>query len=160
MSAIAVFHKLARSKIPDLEAAATPRKKLFGRAEDRYFDFLAENPEKLGDYAWSGYVSGTVLPFLDDKGIQLMSSGYDELGGRLTEARNATHFIFTSDHKNAYFDALDPGNFSKDELRTYYEAFNEEGWPQAGDAMMDAVVALRDSLQTVDDESIIVFGVF
>lgn len=159
MSAIAVFHKLPRSKIPDLEDAAKPRKRLFRRAEDRYFEFLAENSQKLSDYPWSGYVYGTLLPFLDEKGVHLMQSGFDELGGGLTEARNATHFIFTCDHKNDYLSALNPSNFSRDELRIYYEEFNEEEWPQAGEAMMDAVVTLRNNLERVDGDSIIVFGI-
>ena len=162
MSAIAEFYKLDKAKAEELRRASKPEKRFLGRPKDRYFEFLKTQAQALREYDWSGYVYATLLPYLDERGMKLMDSGreYDEMSTFLTEARSATHFIFTTDHKERYLNSLKPSNFEKEELRKYYEEFCEEEWPEAGDAMLDGIETLYENLKEVDDDSIIVFAVF
>lgn len=160
MAAVAEFYKLDKSRIPELRESARRRRRLFRSAEDRYFSFLEESAERLKSYDWSGYVYATLLPYLDERNITLMSSEFDDLGAELTELRESTHFILTAEHKNNHLAELDSALFNKEELAKYFEEFNGETWPDAGDAMLNAISVLRDNLEQVDDGSIVIFAIF
>jgi hypothetical protein len=151
MSAIASFIKLPKSALEGLREAA---------ANGTDDDYLSENGREVVDYGWSGYVLATLLPSLEEKHqIDLMKSEYDELGTSLTDATGATHFVFTPDHRVAFLNRLEPGLFSEAELRQYFNEFNATNEQEIGRAMLDGIVALRDTLKQIDDSSVVVFKI-
>ena len=112
--------------------------------------------ESVADYDWSGYVLATLLPYLDKRGIKLMKSGYDELAMQLSRDREATIFIFTSAHKVACLDQLSPAQFSVDEMRDYFNKFNATNEMDIGEAMLDGIRSIHQSLSSLDAGSVIV----
>ena len=79
MSAIASFTRIARVDLDGLRDAAAPRKNWRGKVTDEYPAYLAAHGTEVATYAWSRYVLATLLPFLQDQGIDLMKSEYDDL---------------------------------------------------------------------------------
>lgn len=159
MSAIADFILVGQNHLKELREAAVPRKGWFGKTKDRYFDVLGSRGTKLTAYDWSGYFFATLLPYLDEKGIHIMKSEFDELSTFLTDARCATTFILTDQHKRDYLTKLDPKDYDKDTLRKYYEEFNETEEPEAGQAMLDAITVLQENLRQLEPSKVIILGI-
>ncbi len=88
-----------------------------------------------------------------------MKSEHDDLATFLTKNRQATHFIFTDAHRQACLDRLTPESFSERELCGYYNEFNATDESEAGRPMLDGIRALRQSLSTLDKDSVIVFSI-
>lgn len=158
MSAIASFIKLPKTALDGLRESAVPKKGFFGAPQDAFFDFLEQHGDEIAEYSWSGYVLATLLAYLDEKHQITLESDGDELGNFLTEARGATYSIFTNGHKQAFLTKLG-GQFSEEILRDYYNEFNETDEPEIGKAMLDGIQALRQSLSSIDENSVIVFGI-
>jgi hypothetical protein len=159
MSAVASFIKLPTASLKGLREAAIPKKKLFGRPRDYYHKFLASNGLAATRYNWSGYVLATLLVYLKKKRqIDLMSSEFDELAKFLTEKRGATHFIFSERNKKDCLPKFSE-EFSEHELCVFYNNFNSSAETEAGKPMLDGVIALKQSLSQVDDQSVIVFSI-
>jgi hypothetical protein len=158
MSAIALFIKLPKTALDGLARIAVPKKRLFGSPRDTYHDYLGKYGEEVADYQWSGYVLGTFLPYLEERHqIDLMKSEYDPLAHFLTEARGATHFILTNALREKYLDKLEVLSLSEQELRDYYNEFNEAKEIDSGKPMLDGLEAFRQALRRVDDSTVIVF---
>lgn len=160
MSAIADFRLIDITKLKELERVAKPYKGLFGKVRDSYFDFLNQNAISLREYEWSGYIYGTLLVFLEEKGINLMKSRYDSLSKFITESRNSTCFIFDEEHKGNYDEMLKPENFNEVELGQYYNEFNETNEENAGKAMLDGIEVLHESIGCITSGKVIVFGIY
>jgi hypothetical protein len=152
MSAIASFIKIPASSLDRLRQAADG-------AGDDYNALLAEGTE-VADYRWSGFVLGTLLPYLNETHqIDLMHSERNDLSKLLTESTGATHFILTPAQRSAYLDKLGPELFSETEMRDYFNAFNETDEQDIGKAMLDGVAAFRQALSQLDDTAVIVFRI-
>jgi hypothetical protein len=150
MSAIASFIKIPSSSLGRLREAADG-------AGDDYNALLAEGVA-VAEYSGSGYVLGTVLPYLKEQHqIDLMHSEHADLGKLLTESTGATHFILTPAQRAAYLDKLGPALFSETEMRDYFNEFYETNENDVGKTMLDGIAAFRQSLSQLDDASIIVF---
>ncbi len=159
MSAIASFILLPKSALSELSDAATPKKGFFGGVKDRFHDFLRSRGREVTSYDWSGYVLATLLPFLDERGVDLMKSEYGELSSHLSKERKSTCFIFTSAHKRAYLSQLSPDSYSEAELRDYCNEFNGSSEAEAGKPMRDGIRAIHDSLHQLDDDSVILLHI-
>jgi hypothetical protein len=160
MSAIAPFVKLSKTDLDGLRDAATPKKPLFGRPRDLYHDYLRLHGKEVADYRWSGYVLATLLPYLEERHqIRLMTSEYEALADSLTKTRGAAHFIFTNELKTKNLDLLDSLSVSEEQLRDYYNEFNETNEPQIGKPMLDGVKVFRQALSQVDESSVVVFAI-
>lgn len=160
MSAIAEFYKIEISKLNELKEAATAQGKPQGEAEDSYFDFLDEKAEKLKEYDWSGYIYATLLPYLDENGIAILDSEYNDIAMYLSEAKDCTHIILTNSHKVDYLDKLLPSLFNTEELAAFYNEFNADDDDESGEAMLNAIEVLYENLQKVDNDHIILLGIF
>ena len=159
MSAIASFIQLPKSAIEGLREAAIPKKKLFGRTVDGYWEYLKRNERASFDYQWSGYVVAVLLPYLQElHQIDLMHSEDEELSNFLTKARSSTHFILNETHKKAYLAKLS-GEFSKEEMNDYYNEFNGVNQSEVGGPMLDGIECLRKCLSSLDDQSIVLLMV-
>jgi hypothetical protein len=64
MSAIADFIKVPKSALTGLRKAAVPKKRQFGAAMDTCHDYLRDHGPEIANYKWSGFVLGTLLPYL------------------------------------------------------------------------------------------------
>lgn len=151
MSAIASFIRVPKSALQGLRKAI---------ASGTDYDYLRANGQQVAEYGWSGYVLATLLPYLQEKHqIDLMKAEYDDIAGLLTDATGATHFIFTPSQKAAFLNRLDTAQYSEEELRDYFNAFNETNEQEIGRAMLDGIGAFRESLRQLDEGSVIVFGI-
>lgn len=152
MSAIASFILLPKSKLDDLQQAAT--------RPDDWHEWLDENGRPAADYEYSGYLLATLLPYLEARhNIDLMDSDYNELGNFLSKEREATYFVFTEKHKMAYADQLSPEFFSAALLCEYFNKFNAASETEIGEPMLDGIRAIQESLKKVDGDSVIIFSI-
>jgi len=150
MSAIASFIKLPKSSLVALRQVT---------AQGGFDGFITQHGKPVADYEWSGYVLATLLPYLEEKHqLQLMKSEYSELATFLSQSLQATCFIFTDTHRQAYLAGLAPEAYIERQLADYYNEFNGTGDPDAGRPMLDGIIALRQSLSQLDDGSVIVFS--
>ena len=150
MSAIASFTKLPKTSLDGLREAT---------AQGGFDRYLHQHGKSVTDYEWSGFILATLLPYLDEQQIQLMKSEHDDLSTFLSQTLQATCFIFTDTHRQAYVAKLAPESFPEQKLREYYNEFNATDEPDAGQPMLDGIRAFRQSLSAVDDGSVIVFSI-
>jgi len=103
----------------------------------------------------------TLLPYLAQRRqVDLMKSEEHELAVELCRKMRSTYFIFTNTQKEKYLSLLAIDLFSKDELRDYFNHFNgARESDMIGEAMLDGVRALHQSLASLDANSVIVFSV-
>ena len=116
---------ISESALPIVQAAASPRKSILRGTSDEFWDVLSRETITRIEYAWSGYVLVTLLPYLDEQGIDLLHSDHDEVALTLPQTREGSVFVLTSDHRERYLARLDPSQFDGAVLRRYYEEFNE-----------------------------------
>jgi len=159
MSAIASFIKLPKTALAGLRDVAVPKRRIFGGPRDDYPNYLRNHGLPTARYEWAGSILGTLLPYLGGQQIVLMSSEHDELAEYLTKSRQATRFILTDSHRQAFLERLKPESFSKQELGDYYNEFNETHEPEAGGPMLDGIRALHTSLSAVDKDSVILLSI-
>jgi len=67
--------------------------------------------------------------------------------------------VLTADHKRAYLAKFTPDDFSEEEVRDFYNAFNETKDAEVREAMLDGIRAIHDSLRPVDDEHIVLLHI-
>ena len=113
----------------------------------------------MASYDWSGYVLATLLPYLDEQGIDLIKSEYDDLSRFLSEKRESTCFILTNAQKEKYVGQLESASFGEDALRDYYNEFNATEESEIGKAMLDGITSIRESLESIDDSSIVLLNI-
>jgi hypothetical protein len=111
-----------------------------------FWDALHTTGEVKPEYSYSGYVLAVVQSFIGDRGVPLPLN--------LQDVRVKT--VFESEYglmlcagkadavsAEAMLDALAP---SEQELRMYFEEFNETEWDEAGIAMQEGIRFLRGAL--------------
>ena len=130
-----------------------------GELPDDYESVLERDGRAAVECYLSGYLFATLLPYLREQGIELMRSPFDRSLRPLCQARDESIFILTPSHKYAYLDRLDPVLFSATELCDYYSAFNASSEPDVGQAMLEGISVLQQSLEALDDDSVIVFSI-
>lgn len=110
---------------------------------------LLTSAHKL-DYPWSGYVIATLVPYLDEHGVDL---GGSELAMPLTNASGMSCIVLTHDHQR-FLDKLDPASHDRGALRAYYEEFTGAPADGVDDAMVDGIRFLRDAITALTDHTI------
>jgi hypothetical protein len=152
MSSIASATLLRKLDLGGLAEAATGKR-------TSYAEFVGEHGRALDDYPWSGYVLTTLLCYLDElRNVKLMKSEFDTLSKLLTTEQRATHLILTDQHQQ-WVPTLSPENFSENELRDYFNEFNETSEAEVGRPMLEGIVFLRDTLVELDAESVVVLRI-
>jgi hypothetical protein len=154
MSAIALFLRLPITALEGLRSAAVPKKRIFGGVRDDMPNYLSRHARPIAEYRWSGYVIATVLAYLKDLGIDLMRSGYQDLANYLSKSRGVTAHVLSNDQRVQYSNAL-RGAFPEEELCAYYNQFNATSDTDAGRPMLDGIIVLRDALNAIDAESVV-----
>jgi gluconate kinase len=136
---------ISESALPTVQAAASPRDVLGREAVTRF------------EYSWSGDVLATLLPYLGEQGIDLMHSGRDQVATAISQSREGSVFVLTSDHRERYEARLDPSAFEGADLRRYYEEFNETAAEGVEYAMLDGIAFFRDTLAPLESAIVAVF---
>ena len=156
-SAVGQSFVISESALPIVQAAASPRKRIVRGTSDEFWDVLGRETITRIEYAWSGYVLATLLPYLKEQGIDLMHSDHDEVASTLSQTRAGSVFVLTSDHRERYLARLDPSGFDGAVLRRYYEEFNETAAEGVDYAMLDGIAFFRDTLAPLESAIVAVF---
>ena len=156
-SAIGQSFVISESALPIVQAAASPRKRIVRGTSDEFWDVLGRETITRFEYAWSGYVLATLLPYLDEQGIDLLHSDHDEVASTISQTREGSVFVLTSDHRERYLARLDPSAFDGAVLRRYYEEFNETAAEGVDYAMLDGIAFFRDTLAPLESAIVTVF---
>jgi hypothetical protein len=119
-------------------------------ASDEFWAVLGRETITRIEYAWSGYVLAALLSYLGEQGIDLLHSDHDETASPISETRDGSVFVLTSDHRERYLARLDPSAFDGAVLRRHYEEFNETAAEGVGYAMLDGIAFFRDTLAPLD----------
>jgi hypothetical protein len=149
-SAVGQSFVIAESALPRVQDAANPRKRILRGASDQFWDVLGRETITRIEYSWSGDVLATLLPYLDEQGIDLTHSDRDEGASTLSQTRAGSFFVLTSDHRDRYLARLDPIEFDGAALRRYHEEFNETAAEGVEYAMLDGIAFLRDTLAPLE----------
>ena len=121
------------------------------------WDVLGRETITRIEYSWSGDVLSTLLPYLDDQGIDLVHSDHEELASALSQTREGRVLVLTSDHRERYLARLDPSAFDGTALRRHYEELNETAAEGVGYAMLDGIAFFRDTLAPLEAAIVAVF---
>jgi gluconate kinase len=149
-SAIGQSFVISESALPIVQAAASPRKRIVRGTSDEFWDVLGRETITRIEYAWSGDVLATLLPYLDEQGIDLVHSDHDEVASTISQTREGSVFVLTSDHRERYLARLDPSAFDGAVLRRYYEEFNETAAEGVDYALLDGIAFFRDTLAPLE----------
>ena len=149
-SAIGQSFVISESALPIVQAAASPRKRILRGTSDEFWDVLVRETTTRIEYAWSGYVLETLLPYLHEQGIDLWHSDHDEVASTLSQTREGTFLVLTSDHRERYLARLDPSQFDGAVLRRYYEELNETAAEGVDYSMLDGIAFFRDTLAPLE----------
>jgi hypothetical protein len=101
------------------------------------------------EYSWSGTLLTTLLAYLDEQGIDLVSA--------VAQTQEGSVLVFTSGHRERYAARLDPSAFDGAPLRRYYEEVNETEATGVEYAMLDGIAFFRDTLEPLESASVAVF---
>jgi hypothetical protein len=107
---------------------------------------LVEGADQV-TYKASGWLLATLLPYLDEQGINLMN-GPDSMA--LCDLLGSSCFLLTDSHRGLGA-RLDPARFDRKQLRRYYEAFNETSGAGVEDPMLEGVRFFREALERLPD---------
>ena len=135
---------IPQSELPVVQAADELRAVLRGKASTCL------------EYAWSGHLLTTLLPYLGEQGIDLMHSPHDEVASAISEARQVSASVLTSDQRERFVARLDPSVFDGAALRRHYEEVSETTAEGVGYAMLDGIAFLRDTLEVLDPHAVAV----
>jgi gluconate kinase len=156
-SAIGQSFVIAASALPVGQAAASPRKRILRGTSDEFWEALGRQTITRIEYSWSGYVLATLLPYLDEQGIDLMHSDHDEVASTLSQTRAGSVLVLTSNHRERYLARLDPSEFDGAVLRRYYEESHETAAEGVDYAMLDGIAFFRDTLAPLESAIVAVF---
>jgi gluconate kinase len=124
---------------------------------DELLDVLGREIVTRFEYAWSGDVLATLLRYLNERGIDLMHSDHDQAASAISETREGSVFVLTSDHRERYAARLDPSAFDGAVLRRYYEELNATAAEGVEYAMLDGIAFFRDTLEPLESTIVAVF---
>jgi hypothetical protein len=79
-----------------------------------------------------------------------MHSDHDEVASAISQTREGSVFVLTSDHRERYLARLDPISFDGTALRRYYEEFNTTAAKGVDYAMLDGIAFFRDTLAPLE----------
>jgi hypothetical protein len=149
MSSIASAALVPLIALGRLREAAQPKSRFFGPPRDAFPELIRDVGEALPDYDGQGFVLATLLAYLQDQQINLLTSDHSQLAEYLARERHATFVVLTEQHRAAALARLDPAAYDAAVLERYYEEFVEHSAPGAGVAMLEGVAFLRATLAAV-----------
>jgi hypothetical protein len=155
-SAIGQSFVISESALQIVRAAAGPAQRI-DRGADEFWAVLGREAVARIEYSWSGYALATLLRYLEEQGIDLMHSDHDQTASTISQTREGSVFVFTSDHRERYLARLDPSAFDGAVLQSFYEELNETAAAGVEYAMLDGIAFFRDSLEPLQPTIVAVF---
>ena len=158
-SAIGRSFVISETALPDVLAAASPPKGSVRGPSDEFWEVLGRATITHIEFAWSGDVLATLLPYLDEQGIDLLRSDDDEPASTLSQTREGSLLVLTTAHRERYLARLDPSRFDGAALRRYYEELNGTAAEGVAYAMLDGIAFFRDTLAPLDSAIVAVLSI-
>lgn len=149
-SAVGRSFVISESALAIAQAAAGPEDRILRGPDDQLSHVLGREATSRLEYAWSGHVLVTLLPYLDEQGIDLVHSAHDDVASSISQAREGSVRVLTSDQRERYLARLDPSAFDGAVLRRHYEELNGTSARGVDYAMLDGIAFLRDTLAPLE----------
>ncbi|MEE6262654.1 hypothetical protein [Plantactinospora sonchi] len=150
MSAIASLTLLHRSSIPELARLARTSPSLF-------HGYLAEHGREPQErYDWSGYCMLRVVTYLDERGVNLESSEFTAESAAISEAYGLSILITSADEELVH--RLDPAGHAAAELAAHFAELGLE-FEESGQAGLDGLTLLRDSIAQLRDDEVLLLHI-
>jgi hypothetical protein len=144
MSQLATCTIVPMSRLAEVLAVARP-------APDALDGTLKKIGRELRPYDGQGGVLATLLPYLEENGIDLGSEDPEGVATQLSDARGSSFIALTTRHRDAHADVLVASRFKTTDLQQYYEEFTDSRVPGAGVAMAKAIDYLGAALRALKD---------
>jgi hypothetical protein len=151
MSAIADFTLLPRAVLPQwAEMAGGPG----------WRNFLETKGRSVADFNWPGWVFYPLLDYLERE-ISMDRGKFEfaELSDELARRRGLFCEIFGAREKNQFLGKLNPHTFPPEALSSFAVSFGKVNLPDAGEAMLAGIRALRRALSQVDESNVLVLSI-
>lgn len=150
---------------PTTEPAAYPVAYAVARDDlaklaDRPLPDAVEGAEIVAKSTWQPYGLMVLSEWLRERGIDLdPPPALEKPAGEIGEAWEVPVFVIAPEHARRYGKRLTRLNPDEAELRAYFEEFNAETVPHAGEIMADWLDILRRSLDVARDGRVVVIPV-
>jgi hypothetical protein len=150
MTAIADFTLLPRTVLPELAAIA----------DDAGLQRVLQKGKSAANFNWAGWVFYPLQEYLAREiGMDRKKFEFAGLSEELTRRGWLVCVIFGVREKNELFEKLDPQTFAPEILSEFANQFNKATLPDAGEAMLAGIRALRTALSQVDESNVLVLSV-
>jgi hypothetical protein len=121
---------------------------------------VLDNQPVVASSEWKPYPLLVLTEWLRERGIKLdPPREFDEAVTRIGTRWDASVVLVTVEHKRRYQRRLQRLKVDRDELRDYYNDFNEESWPEAGTAMADWLRIVKASIAATNPRRSVVIPV-
>jgi hypothetical protein len=119
-----------------------------------------EGAEVVATTTWEPYALLVLSEWLHERGIDLdPPTALEAATNQLGEAWDVPVFVITEEHARRYRERLARLRPDEAELRAYFEEFNEESLPEAGETMAEWLDIVRRSLETARDGRVVVIPI-
>jgi hypothetical protein len=159
MSSIAQATLIPKDRLYHVVGAALPKRRLFRKPVDEFDQVLEQESLCRTNFTDTGAVLATVLSYLDDNGIGLLTSELEAHAASISTARQSTCFIFTNAQREALGAKLASLQVDHDSLRQYWEDFHETAEPEAGSAMASGIAYVSTVLDLVKEDVVAIVTV-
>lgn len=105
-------------------------------------------------FHWSGYFMLYLMLFLDEQGVPVSESRYDQ---DLTGVEGV-YFLLTTEHRQ-YLPRLDPATFDQSAFGEYLDEMGFADFDEAPVATRETLDLLREQLATLDDDEALLIDI-
>jgi hypothetical protein len=125
-------------------------------ANDDAYALIEREGHVVARTKWEDYTALVLSAWLDEEhGITLEAPEYRAVTSRLAAEQELFVLVLTLEHT----DALRRVQPSERELRTYFARFTDDGYPEAGEAMLDWLRVFRRAAASADADDVVVIPV-
>jgi hypothetical protein len=150
MTAMAEFTLLPRTVLPELA----------GIADEASLQKVLEKGRSVAGFNWPGWVFFPLQAYLAREiGMDREKFELAGLSKELAQRGGLAGAIFGVREKNEFLAKLDPQTFAPEALAEFANQFNKATVPDAGEAMVAGIRALRTALSHVDESNVLVLSI-
>jgi hypothetical protein len=150
MAAIADFTLLPRTALEELGQIA----------DDAGLQKVLQKGNSLAGFNWPGWVFYPLQAYLAREiGMDREKFEFAALSKELRQRGELVTAIFGVREKNEFLAKLDPQTFTPEALSEFANQFNKATVPEAGEAMLAGIRALRAALAHVDESNVLVLSI-
>ena len=157
MSMIGECHVVSVEQLSALVTAASTPAPPSGESRHPFDVLLDQHSVAHFEYRWAGHVFGTLLIYLSERGANLMDA-HEEAASALVNSLGASFFVLTPEHREL-LPILDSSTHSREELRRFYETFNEVEAEGVDQALIDGMDLIAAALKRLDDTTVALLAI-